>query len=444
LEFKQAFTAAVRVTPPPQVVAPVSPPAASPRKRSVTTVILVGVLVLLVGAAVLVGLKLLGSGGSGSESAGSVTIYPTLTISPNIIGQGIIKIGLLAPLSGAVSTFGVSTREGAQMAVNEWNAKGGVLGKQIQLIVVDSRCAGDSAVNAANRLIDQDQVRFLIGEACSTASIPVSEIANQKQVLQISPSSTNFAVTVNKDDSVKPYTFRACYTDSFQGQVMARFAASQGFKTAFILFNPDNPYTVGLADTFEKTFTAQGGQIVGKEAYSEGIKDFSPILSKVAQARPDALWVGDYYPVVNQIGAQAKAMGVTAAMLGGDGWDSPDLDVGAVNGGFYSNHFNVADTRPIVQPWVKTYGQIYKDDRGNPKVPDALAALAYDAANMLMAAIQQTGVDDPARVKDVLAGLTWQGVTGSITFDAHHNPIKSAVVIAVKDGQKKYLTTINP
>jgi branched-chain amino acid transport system substrate-binding protein len=444
LEFKRALTAATQVTPSPQIVAPLSPPAAPSRRRPVVAAIVVVVLLLLVGAAALGGLQLLGSGGKGNGSSGSVTVYPTLTLPPAIQPQGVLKIGLLAPLTGAVPTFGVSTREGAQMAVNEWNAKGGLLAKQIQLIVVDSQCAPDPALNAANQLIDQDQVKFIIGEVCSNASIPVSDIANQKQVLQISPSSTNFAVTMNKDDSVKPYTFRACYTDSFQGQVMARFALSQGYKTAFILFNPDNPYTLGLANTFETTFITQGGQIVGKEVYSEGMKDFSPILTNVARARPDVLWVGDYYSMVNRIGAQAKAMGVTAAMLGGDGWDSPELDLGAVDGGFYSNHFNPADPRPIVQSWVGAYGQIYKDAGGNPKVPDALAALSYDATNMLLAAIQQAGVDDPSRVKDVLAGLTWEGVTGNIAFDNHHNPIKSAVVIAVKGGQKQYLTTVNP
>jgi len=462
LEFKTALAASAPLPAPTPFVVPASSPVAKApgKRRPITAAALAVLLILLVGGAALAGLKLLGSGGTGNESAGSGAAYSTSTTTSNPsitavipatealvappFSQGTIKIGLLAPLSGDFPTYGVSTQQGAALAVNEWNAKGGVLGKRIELVVADSQCSADPAVNAANKLIDLDKVKFIVGEVCSSASIPVSQITNQKKVLQISPISTNFAVTMNKDGTVKPYTFRACYNDSFQGQVMAKFAAGQGFKTAFILYNPDNAYTVGLADSFEKTFTALGGKIVGKETYTSNDKNFSPILTKVSQARPDVLWVGDYYKIVNLIGAQAKDKGVTAAMLGGDGWDSSDLDVKAADGGFYSNHYDPADNRPVVRAWLKIYGDNYKDASGKPKVPDAPAALAYDATNMLIAAIQQAGVDDPTQVKDALARLAWPGVTGDITFDAQHNPLKYAVVMAVKDGQKKYLTTINP
>ena len=456
LEFKQAFAASAPAPLPTQVIASISPPAlpAAPRRRLTSVAILVALLVLLLGGGAL-GIKLAGfdlSGWSSSLVGSRPTATGMFETSPPPSGaaitsapiQGIIKIGLLAPLSGAVPTYGVSTQEGAVLAVKEWNARGGVLGKPIELVVADSQCIGDPAVNAANRLIDQEGVKFIVGEVCSGASIPVSQVTNQKQVLQISPASTNFAVTMNKDGSVKPYTFRACYTDSFQGQVMAKFATGKGFKTAFILFSPDNAYTVGLADTFEKTFTALGGQIVGKEPYASKDKDFSNILTKVTQAHPDVLWVGDLYNVVNLIGAQAKAMHVTAVMLGGDGWDSPALDLMALDGSFYSNHYDPRDPRQVVQAFLKVYGENYKEAGGKPKIPDAFAALAYDATNILLESILKAGVDDPTRVKDAMAGLTWNGVTGPISFDAQHNPIKSAVVVAVKDGQKKYLTTINP
>ena len=174
-------------------------------------------------------------------------------------GGGTIKIGLLAPLSGQVPTFGISTQEGAEMAVKEWNDKGGVLGKKIELVVADSQCSADPAVNAANKLIDQDKVKYIVGEVCSSASIPVSEIVNQKKVVQISPTSTNAGVTVDKDGKVKPFTFRACFIDPFQGLVMAKFAAGKGFKTAFIMYDQGNDYTRGLAEAFEKSFTELGG-----------------------------------------------------------------------------------------------------------------------------------------------------------------------------------------
>lgn len=359
-------------------------------------------------------------------------------------GGGTIKVGLLSPLSGAVPTFGLSTQEGVQMAVKEWNAKGGILGKQIELIVADSQCSADPAVNAANKLIDQDGVKFIIGEVCSSASIPVAEIVNEKKIVQISPTSTNPSVTVDGNGNTRPFTFRACFIDPFQGLVMAKFAMGKGYKTAFIMYDQGNDYVRGLAEAFEKSFTEMGGQIVGKETYVKEDTDFSAILTKVAESNPDVFYIPDYYNIVNLVGAQAKDKGVTAVMMGGDGWDSADLDVKAADGGFYSNHYDPGDTRPIVVDWLKRYGAEFKDANGNPKVPDALATLAYDAANLLFAAIQAAGTEDTTKVAEALAGITWEGVSGKITFDAQHNPIKAAAVIGVAGGNKAFVESVAP
>jgi branched-chain amino acid transport system substrate-binding protein len=359
-------------------------------------------------------------------------------------GGGTLKIGLLAPLSGAVPTFGLSTKEGTELAVKEWNDKGGVLGKKIDLIVADSQCEADPAVNAANKLIDQDGVKFLVGEVCSKASIPVSEIADAKKILQISPTSTNTSVTVDKDGNVKPYVFRACFIDPFQGLVMAKFATGKGFKTAFIMLDQGNDYVRGLAEAFEKSFTDLGGTVVGKETYTSTDTDFSAILTKVADSKAEVLYLPDYYNIVNLVGAQAKDKGVTAVMMGGDGWDSSDLDVKAADGGFYSNHYDPGDTRPIVVEWLKKYGAAYKDDKGNPKVPDALATLAYDATNLLLAAIEKAGTDDTTKVAEALAGISFEAVSGTITFDQFHNPIKAAAVIGVSNGTKKFVESVAP
>jgi branched-chain amino acid transport system substrate-binding protein len=356
-------------------------------------------------------------------------------------GSSTIKIAVLAPLSGSNPTFGVSTRDGALLAIKQWNAKGGVLGKQIVADVADSQCSADPARNAANKVIDQDGVHYIIGEVCSSASIPVSEIAEAKHVVQISPTSTNPKVTLTADGSAtKQYVFRACFIDPFQGTVMANFAVQKGFKTAFIMFDQSNDYVRGLAEFFEAAFTKAGGQVVGKETYNgKTDTDFSAILAKVAAAKPDVLYLPDYYPIVNLVGKQAKEKGITAVMMGGDGWDSADLDVTAADGGFYSNHYDASDTRPIVQTWLKDYAAEY-----SAKVPDALATLAYDATNLMITAIQTTGTDDPAKVKDTLAAIKFEAVSGTITFDAQHNPIKSAVVIGVAGGKKTYAGTVNP
>ena len=354
--------------------------------------------------------------------------------------EGALKVAILAPLSGSQPTFGISTRDGALMALDEWNAKGGVLGRKIEAVVADSQCEADPAVNAANKVIDQDKVKYIVGEVCSKASIPISEIANEKGVVQISPTSTNVQVTTKIDGSTKPYTFRACFIDPFQGTVGAKFAMDNlKAKTAFIMFDQGNDYVRGLAEAFEAAFTKAGGKIVGKESYTSNDKDFSAILAKVAEAKPDMIYLPDYYPVVNLVGAQAKDKGITVPMLGGDGWDSADLDVKAADNGYYTNHYSEQDTRPAVQDWVKNYGAKY-----NGAVPDALATLAYDATNLMLAAIAKAGVDDPAQVAKAMEGLKYDAVSGTITFDPQHNPIKSAVVIEVKDGKKTWVATVAP
>jgi branched-chain amino acid transport system substrate-binding protein len=351
---------------------------------------------------------------------------------------GDISVAILAPLSGPVPTFGVSTRDGALLAIEEWNAKGGVLGRQIKAIVEDSQCTADPAVNAANKVIETDGAKFIIGEVCSSASIPVSEIAEEKGIVQISPTSTNPTVTLNLDGTTKQYVFRACFIDPFQGLVMAKFALGQGHKTAFLMFDQGNDYVRGLSEAFEEAFVANGGTIVGKESYTKNDTDFSAILSKVAESNADVLWLPDYYNIVNLVGAQAKEKGVTAVMMGGDGWDSPDLDASASEGGFYSNHYSPEDTRPIVQDWVKNYTAKYGS------TPDALATLGYDAANLMLAAIDKAGSDDPAKVKDAMAAIEWDGVSGKITFDKFHNPIKSAAVLQVNNGKIVFVESVAP
>lgn len=354
---------------------------------------------------------------------------------------GEIKVAILAPLSGPVPTFGVSTRDGALLAIEEWNAKGGVNGMKIVPIVEDSQCTPDPAVNAANKVIDQDGVKFIIGEVCSSASIPVSEIANAKKVIQISPTSTNPGVTVGSDGAVKPYIFRACFIDPFQGQVAAKFALENlGAKTAFIMLDQANDYVRGLAEFFEQSFTDGGGTIVGKETYTGKDTDFSAILSKVAEARPDLVYLPDYYNIVNLVTQQAKEKGLTMPFMGGDGWDSSDLDHAAADGGYFTNHYSSEDTRPEVAAFIKAYGEKYE---GN--VPDALAVLAYDAANILFESIQAAGTaDDTDKVRAAMSAINFSGVSGNITFDANNNPVKSAVVLQVKDGKVVYNSTVNP
>jgi branched-chain amino acid transport system substrate-binding protein len=379
-----------------------------------------------------------------ASCGGSATEVPAgETASEEPAGE--LKIAILAPLSGPVPTFGVSTRDGALMAIDEWNAKGGVLGMKIVPVVEDSQCTPDPAVNAANKVIDQDKVHYIIGEVCSKASIPVSEIVNQKKVLQISPTSTNPSVVRFEDGTVKPFTFVACFNDETQGKVMAQFAANDlSAKNAFILFDQANDYVKGLAEYFETFFTEAGGTIVGKETYTATDTDFSAILAKVAEANPDVVVLPDYYNIVNLVTKQAKEKGITAPFIGGDGWDSPDLDTAASAGGYFTNHYSPAEEREIVQNFVKTYSETYKDDQGNPRLPDALAALAYDATNLLLKAIEKAGADDPSKVAEALAGSEFEVVSGKITFDDFHTPIKPVFINSVTDDAVVFFKQIVP
>lgn len=349
-----------------------------------------------------------------------------------------LKIGILAPMSGPAPTYGTSHRNAAQIAIDEWNAKGGVLGKKIEAVVEDSQCAADPAVNAANKVIEQDKVHYIIGEVCSKASIPISEVAQSKGVVMITPSSTAESVTVGVDGKVKSYVYRACFINSFQGKVMSKFALDKGFKKAFIMVDIGNDYVRSLADAFEKAFTSNGGQVVGKESYSSSDTDFSSILSKVATSGAEVLYLPDYYNVVSLVAAQAKEKGVSAVMMGGDAWDSADLNLKAADGSFFSNFYSAEDPRPAVGNWVKKYTDKYG------AAPDSIATMAYDATNMLLDAIQKTGADDPAKVKDTLSGIQFEGVTGLIKFDEFHNPIKPAAVLKVKDGKVSFVEMVTP
>jgi branched-chain amino acid transport system substrate-binding protein len=355
-------------------------------------------------------------------------------------GGKTVKVAILAPLSGDVATFGQSTRDGAMMAIEEWNAAGGVDGKTVEVIVEDSQCSAEPAVSAANKVIDQDGVKFIIGEVCSSASIPISEIAVTKGVLQISPTSTNPGVTVAEDGSTKATVFRACFIDPFQGAVAAKFARENlNAQTAAVFLDQGNDYVRGLAEVFMTEFTAAGGEIVVQESYTADDSDFSAILTKVKDANPDVLYLPDYYSTVNLIAGQAQEKGITAALLGGDGWDSADLDLSVVEGGYFTNHFSPDDTRAIAQDFVTKYEAKYGSR------PDALAALAYDAATILLKSMEEAGTtDDAVKVAETMAAGTFDVVSGRITYDAQHNPIKAAVVLKVEGGEIVYIDTVAP
>lgn len=348
-----------------------------------------------------------------------------------------IKIGGVGPVSGEAATFGQSTKEGCELAVEEWNKAGGLLGKQIKLIYQDDKGDPTEAATVWTKLISQDKVTAIVGTVMSKCSLAGAPISQANKVPMISPTSTNPKVT-----EVGDYIFRACFIDPFQGTVGAKFAYENlNARTAACIFDVGNDYTKGLSEFFRDKFIALGGKIVAFEAHATGATDFKAQLTKILAAKPDVIYISDYYNDVALIAKQARELGYTGPFVGGDGWDSPDLvKIGgkAVENGYFTNHFSKDDQSPQVQQFVKKYRAKFGKD------PDALAALAYDAMVIMLDAIKRAGSTEPEKIRAALVATNIQVVSGMITFDKNRNPIKSAVIIAIKDGQQVYQATVNP
>ncbi|MCE1158895.1 MAG: ABC transporter substrate-binding protein [Spirochaetia bacterium] len=348
-----------------------------------------------------------------------------------------IKIGGISPLTGEAATFGQSTKNGMELAVEEWNAAGGVLGKQVKLIVEDDK--GDPAEGAAvfSKLIEQDKVVAIVGGITSRVALAGAPIAQAAKVPMVTPTATNEKVT-----QVGDYIFRSCFIDPFQGSVMAKFAVQDlGILNAGVIFDLGNDYSKGLAETFSASLTSLGGQVLASEGYPSGATDFKAQLTKIVQAKPEAVYIPAYYNDVGLIAKQIRELGYEGKLLGCDGWDSSELvNIGgtAVDGGFFTNHYSKDDTRPVVQDIVRKYSAKY----GAP--PDALAVLAYDGMNILLDAVKRAGKTNNEAIRDALKTTDLACVGGQIRYDENRNPVKSVVIIEMKDGQQVYRTTVEP
>jgi branched-chain amino acid transport system substrate-binding protein len=360
-----------------------------------------------------------------SASTGGVVGANTLE-APAAPAPATLKLAILTALTGGASSLGPAARDGALLAIAQQNAAGGILGKPVESLVEDTACDPAKAVAAANKVISQADARYIIGDLCSGSARAVAEVANAAGVLQMSPTASHPQVTLDADGKVRPYVFRACYINPFQAKVGAQFALKDlKARKAFILFNQNNDYVQSLAEYFSRSFVAGGGQIVAREPYAAEDTDFSAILAKVADTDPDVIYLPDFPGIVNLVTKQAKEKGITAPFVGGDGWDSPDLDVQAADGGYFTTHYSPEDSRPEVAAFQKAFQAAYG------RAPDAVAALAYDSVMLLFQAMQEAGTIDPTAVKTTLAGTSFKGVTGSLTYDGYHNPIKAATIMRV-------------
>lgn len=354
------------------------------------------------------------------------------------VDENTILLGEVLSMTGGTATFGISTRNGIELAVKEANAAGGVKGKKLVTRVYDNQGKPEEAAQAVTRLITQDKPAIILGDVASSNSLAMAEKAQAAKVPMITPSSTNTSVTQKGD-----YIFRVCFIDPFQGFVMAKFAR-ENLKANNVAVLQDNrsAYSIELADVFRRKFTEMGGKITGVESFSQGDTDFRAQLTAIKNTKPDAIYVPGYYSDVGIIARQARQLGLQVPMLGGDGWDSEklfELGGSALQGSYFSNHYSPSNPDPRTQKFIADYKAAYG------AVPDALAALGYDAARVAIAALERAPDLGHQSIRDAIAQTKdFPGVAGTITLDENRNAVKPAVILKVGEDKTEFVTTVAP
>lgn len=364
------------------------------------------------------------------SSSGSVLVAPT--------NEEFVRIGEVGTLSGMEASFGIATHKGIELAVDEVNAAGGIHGKRIQLISYDDQGKAEETAVVATKLIAEKKVHAILGAVGSSKSIAMAPIAQRFKIPMVCPDATNPKVTELGD-----YIFRACFTDPFQGKVMADFTSKNlQIKTVSVLYDIKSDYSVGLADHFVKTFTKNGGKVLTQQSYGAGDIDFRSQLTVIRSGKPEAIFIPGYYTEIGLIARQAKELGIETVLLGGDGWASPKLlEVGgsSVLGAYFSSSFAAENKSVETQKFVKNFKSKYGIE------PDDLAALGYDAAALLLDAMKRAASMASADIRQALADTkSFQAVTGKIAMDANRNPLKSAVILKVGSEGFSYHSTLNP
>ena len=353
-------------------------------------------------------------------------------IGPTASTGDTIRVGVYGDTTGATSSFGISTKNGIQLAFEEINAAGGVNGKKFEMVFEDSQGSPEKAKTVISKLINQDKVIAVLGEVASSNSLAAAPVAQEAKIPMITPSSTNPKVT-----EVGEYISRVCFIDPFQGSVMAKFAVNTlKAKTAAVLGDNSSDYSKGLTQFFEQEFVKLGGNVITKQTYAQKDQDFKAQLTQMRDQKPDVIYIPGYYGEVAIIARQARELGMTQPLLGGDGWDSPELwklGGGALKNAYISNHYSADNPAPEIQNFVKSYTAKFG------AAPDSLAALAYDAAKVLADAIKRAGGTESAKLMAAINSTKgFAGVTGAITLDTSRNAVKPAVVLELTPAESKF------
>lgn len=356
-----------------------------------------------------------------------------------------IKIGGLLEMTGGSASFGISSKNAIDLALKKVNEKGVLGGKKLALVVADNKSEASEATNGMQKLISQDKVVAVIGPNLSSAAIAAGTINNASKVASITPMGTNPDVTVDpKTQKAREYSFRTCFIDPFQGTVMANYAVKElNVKKAAILVDNTSDYAKGLSQFFKENFVKLGGAVVAEEAYLQKDTDFKATLTKIKATSPDFIYIPGYYQEVGLIVKQAREMGINVIMAGGDGWDSAKLPEiagkKALNNTMFSSLYSPDDASDLNKAFVAEYKKAYNTN------PDVFAALAYDSALLVVKAIEDAKSAEPAKIAAAMAKISgFKGVSGEVTFNEQHNPIKSAVIIEHKDGVQTFKAKVNP
>jgi branched-chain amino acid transport system substrate-binding protein len=354
----------------------------------------------------------------------------TLSLSTySSLGATTVKIGEVDPLTGGVSQFGIGCHQGFVLAFEEINGEGGILGQKIELVTEDDQSKPGQSATAVRKLITQDKVVAILGDATSSATLEAAPIAQSDKIPMITPTATNPRIT-----EVGDFIFRVCFLDEFQGRVLAKFAREKlKAQRIFTLTDVKQDYSVDLLKFFKDEFTKLGGTIVGEQSYSTGDIDFRAQLTPIRGTKPDAVYVPGYYQEVALIVKQGRQIGLTMPFIGCDGWANQALvTIGgkAIDGCFFTNHFSPEDQSPIVKSFVAKYQDKYG------ALPDTFSALGYDAARLLADALKRAGSTDSPALREALAKTqAFPGVTGQISIDANRNASKPGLIVTVKDGK---------
>lgn len=348
-----------------------------------------------------------------------------------------IRIGGLAPLTGDAASYGVAVNNAIQMAVEDINANGGIDGKQIEYIYYDEKGDTTEATNAYNKLVQDDKVVAIIGDVTTKPTLAVAQTSQQDNIPIITATATAAEVTLTG-----PNIFRACFTDPFQGELMASYASEKlGATKVAVLSDMADDYSSGIAEAFVAKAEELGMQVVADEKYQDGDVDFKSQLTNIKGQNPDVLFLPVYYEDLRLISAQAKEVGVTAQLCGADGWDSvltDNFDSSVLNGGVFCSQYSTESTDERVQNFISAYKEKYEMD------PNMFAVLAYDATNMMAQAISDAGSTDSQAIIDAMAALEYDGLTGHMTFDEDRNPQKSAVIVSIQDDAYKFVENYDP